>query len=129
MDSCWKHSELKHKQFIVNELLLAEKELTENYYGKFVMRNCNVEYYKKRGCLGEGSYSSKEKVKKMFSDIVDTSVSMTTSQKRKSRSDSSAMLGSSEEVNFPVKKKKLFEDEVIAVSIMPLLMSCIICLV
>lgn len=104
MDSCWKHSEIKDKQLIVNELITGERELAENYYGKFVMRNCNIEYYKKRGCVKEGSYSSKEKVKKMFSDIVDTSVSMTTksSQKRKS----------GDEVRSTVKRKKLFEDEV-----------------
>ena len=116
VDSCWKHSEVKHKQWIADELLTGEKELSENYYGKFVLRNCNIEYYKKKGCFGEGDYSSKEKVKKMFSDIVDTSVTMTTksSKKRKSRNDASVSY-SGEELNTTVKKKKLFEDEVSAV--------------
>lgn len=118
MDSCWKYSEVKHKQWIADELLTGEKELSENYYGKFVLRNCNIEYYKKKGCLSEGNYSSKEKVKKMFSDIVDTSVTKTTksSKKRKARNDLS-MSYSGEEPNTTVKKKKLFEDEVSAISI------------
>ena len=117
MDSCWKHSEVKHKQWIADELLKGEKELSENYYGKFVLRNCNIEYYKKKGCFSEGNYTSKEKVKKMFSDIVDTSVTMTTksSKKRKSRNDPSLSY-SGEELNTTVKKKKLFEDEVSVVS-------------
>ena len=108
MDSCWKYSELKDKHLIVDELLSREKELTDNYYGKFVLRNCNVEYYKKRGSLKEGSYSSKEAVKRMFSDIVDTS-KVKVSTKRKFRDDPSRVI----EAGLVVKKKKLFEgDEV-----------------
>ena len=111
MDSCWKHSELKDKQLMVSELLAGEKELTDNYYGKFVMRNCNIEYYKKRGCLKEaGSYSSIDKVKRMFSDIVDTSKPVKLSQKRKRKSRDEACEGLDHEG--VVKKKKLFEDEV-----------------
>ena len=94
---------------IVDELMTGEKELAGDHYGKFVMRNCNIEYFKKRGCLKEGSYSSKEKVKKMFSDIVDTSLvtTMRPSHKRKG-----GMSDHDEESGFVVKKKKLFEDEV-----------------
>ena len=76
--------------------------MTDNYYGKFVIRNCNIEYYKKKGCLKEGSYSSKEKVRRMFSDIVETSVK--SSRKRKSCGEL--------EDHKVAKKKKLFEDEV-----------------
>ena len=111
VDSCWKHSELKDKQLIVDELLAGEKELADNYYGKFVMRNCNIEYYKKKGCLKEGSYSSKERVKRMFSDIVEKSMTVKSSRKRKSRDETSEELDY-EEVGFVVKKKRLFEDEV-----------------
>ena len=93
----------------MNELLAGEKELTDNYYGKFVMRNCNIEYYKKKGCLREGSYSSKEKVKRMFSDIVETSIKVKSSQKRKS---CRGELEDHKEVGFLGKKRKLFEDEV-----------------
>ena len=103
MDSCWKYSELKDKRLIVDELLSGQKELTDNYYGKFVLRNCNVEYYKKRGRLREGSYSTKETVKRMFSDIIDTSK---VSSKRKSRDDPSGVIEAG-----VVKKKKLFEDD------------------
>ena len=116
MDSCWKHSELKDKQTIINELITGEKELSGNHYGKFVMRNCNIEYYKKRGSLKEGGYTSKEKVKKLFADIVDTSSStkMKSRQKRKLRTDPPEMSDRDGEqtIGCTVKKKKLFEDEV-----------------
>jgi len=46
VDCCWKHTEVKDKQLIANELLKGEKELVDNYYDKFVHRNCNIEYYK-----------------------------------------------------------------------------------
>lgn len=131
MDSCWKYSELKDKQLIINELLIGEKELADNYYGKFVMRNCNIEHYKKKGCLREESCSSKEKMKKMFLEItMDTSLHMKKKLplKKRSRNDPTEMLDHDDKelksIGFAVKKKKLFEDdEVSAIGIM-LYMSC-----
>jgi len=85
------------------------------------MRNCNIEYYKKRGGdVNEESYSSKEKVKKMFSDIVDTSLPKKTksAQKRKLRNHPFDNDEELETQGFVVKKRKLFEDEVSAINSM-----------
>ena len=123
VDCCWKHTELKDKQLIADELLKAEKELADNYYGKFVLRNCNIDYYKKKGDLAEGSFNSKEKVKKMFSDIIDKPSKPQPQSAHKKRKSSSRhdvqMLDHSEELKalgFVAKKKKLFDDNVSFVS-------------
>ena len=119
VDCCWKHTEVKDKQLIANELLKGEKELADNYYGKFVLRNCNIEYYKKKGDLTEASFNSKEKVKKMFSDIIDKSTRpqyQRVHNKRKSstRHDVRTLDHDKElkALGFVAKKKKLFGNDV-----------------
>ena len=119
VDCCWKHTELKDKQLIVNELLKGEKELADNYYGKFVLRNCNIEYYKKKGDVTEGNFNSKEKVKKMFSDIIDRPTKLESQRAHKKRKSSTRHDVQTSEHNkelkalgFVVKKKRLFDDEV-----------------
>jgi len=118
VDCCWKYTELKDKQLIANELLKGEKELADNYYGKFVLRNCNIEYYKKKGDLTEGSFTSKDKVKKMFSDIIDKPTRPQSQRVHKKRKSSTRNDGPTSEhdeelkgLGFVVKKKRLFDDD------------------
>ncbi|OUM65483.1 hypothetical protein PIROE2DRAFT_31868, partial [Piromyces sp. E2] len=47
VDKCWAVSDLKMKESIAEELLESERELNSNFHGKFVLRNCKIENFKR----------------------------------------------------------------------------------
>ena len=48
METCWRQAEVKYKEVITQELALSEQQLTSNFYGKIVLKNCGVEHFKRK---------------------------------------------------------------------------------
>ena len=44
----WRHSEVGCKQGLAQELLEHEEQLKEDFFGKIVLRNCNITHYKSK---------------------------------------------------------------------------------
>lgn len=48
METCWRQAEVKYKEDITQELVLSEQQLTSNFYGRIVLKNCGVEHFKRK---------------------------------------------------------------------------------
>ena len=70
VDKCWSLVDLKIKEMIADELLKREDELKTNHYGRFVIRNCNLDYYKRKKPDWIDQERAFEKKKKMFEDVI-----------------------------------------------------------
>ena len=44
VDVLWRQSEVQRKQELVEQLIAREDELFTNYYGKIILRNCNIKF-------------------------------------------------------------------------------------
>lgn len=69
IDRCWTFADLKMKETIADELLMKEEELKESHYGHFVVRNCNLDHYKRKKEEWKQKEQAVEKKKNMFADI------------------------------------------------------------
>jgi nucleolar protein 9 len=70
IDKCWKASDIQLKEKIAEELVQQERELMDNFYGKFILRNCKIELFKRRKQewmqLEKGIDKKKEMLKELF---------------------------------------------------------------
>lgn len=48
VETCWRQAEVKHKEAITQELALSEQQLTSNFNGRTVSKNCGVEHFKRK---------------------------------------------------------------------------------
>ena len=48
VDNCWKASNLTTKEKIATELSSNKQKLAANYFGKFLLRNCNIDLFNRR---------------------------------------------------------------------------------
>ena len=72
VDSVWRHCEVKRKKAIVQKLITHEEKLTSDFYGRIVLRNCNVAHYKKRQAAWQGDQCAAAYRRDLFQDIVST---------------------------------------------------------
>ena len=70
VDTCWKYSEIVTKREIAEELLAHEEELKSDYYGKFVLRNCNIESFKRKQGKWQEKQKEAERTTALFDDIL-----------------------------------------------------------
>ena len=59
------------KESLVEELLKHEEELTADFYGRIVMRNCNVNHYKRRQVVWEKKMETVTSTRQLFRDILE----------------------------------------------------------
>jgi len=72
VDVCWELSAIELKESIVQELAEKDRELQNNFHGKFVYRNCKVESYKAKKQEWRDKEESVQRKKEMFKDLVET---------------------------------------------------------
>ena len=88
VDACWRHSEVNTKREIAEELLLKEEDLKGDYYGKFVLRNCNIESFKRKQDAWQEKQKAVKKTVALFDDILKEDVGLkkkTSHLKKRSR--------------------------------------------
>ena len=63
-------ADLKMKEDIADELCSRDKELLESFHGKFIYRNCKLEFFKKKREEWRDRESGLEKKKDMFKELI-----------------------------------------------------------
>eukprot|EP00035_Acanthoeca_spectabilis_P025561 m.458946 g.458946 ORF g.458946 m.458946 type:complete len:789 (+) comp21635_c0_seq1:208-2574(+) len=71
VDKCWAQSEIKRKEAIAAELLQEEEMLKENYFGRLVLRNCKIDYFKRKQDDWAENINSNDRKRKMFEEFLD----------------------------------------------------------
>ena len=71
VDCCWAVAPVKTKEWIAAELLAEENTLRTSHFGKFVLRNCKIDYFKRKKDEWVDSLSANDKKRAMFSDFFD----------------------------------------------------------
>ena len=59
------------KREIALELLEKEDKLKEDYYGRFVLRNCHIDTFKRKQGAWQEAQEATSKTKQLFEDILD----------------------------------------------------------
>ena len=72
VDAVWRHCEVKRKNTIAKKLLGLEEKLASDFYGRIVLRNCNVAHYKKKQATWQGDQRAVGHRRDLFRDIVST---------------------------------------------------------
>ena len=67
----WRQSEVQRKQKLAEQLIAHEEELFANYYGKIILRNCNISHYKKKQEAWRDVERATEKRRELFQDILE----------------------------------------------------------
>lgn len=89
VDTLWQVSEVSKKEELAKVLLAHEEELSADFYGSIVLRNCNITHFRKRQEGWLESQRAASKKRELFQDLlgdVDT-VSSEARNKRKRTSD------------------------------------------
>jgi len=70
-DVLWRQTEVQRKQELAKQLMAYEEELSANFYGKMVLRNCNISHYKKKRTAWQDVERATEKRRELFQDILE----------------------------------------------------------
>lgn len=71
VDAVWRHSEVAKKEELAEILLTNEEELTGDFYGQIILRNCNISHYKKKQAAWQEQQRVTEKKRQLFQDIIE----------------------------------------------------------
>lgn len=71
MDTIWRNSEVSVKESLAEELLAHEAELSDDFYGRIVMMNCNIGHYKRKQAMWHKRVETVDKTRELFRDILE----------------------------------------------------------
>eukprot|EP00037_Helgoeca_nana_P024873 m.266927 g.266927 ORF g.266927 m.266927 type:complete len:793 (-) comp26773_c0_seq1:155-2533(-) len=71
VDKCWAAAEIKRKETIATELLKEEDMLKDNYFGRLVLRNCKIDYFKRKQDGWVEDLNANDRKRKMFSEFLE----------------------------------------------------------
>lgn len=69
IDKCWRVSSLELKELIAGELAAQDRALSDNTYGRFALRNCKIDLFKRRRDEWKQIETGVEKKKDFFKDL------------------------------------------------------------
>ncbi|KAF9921745.1 Nucleolar protein 9 [Linnemannia zychae] len=90
VDKCWAVSDIEMKEKIAAELLEHEHELSQNFHGKFILRNCKIDQFKRKREEWVEREKGIERKKDMFKDILGDAVLATAHGKQMAKNDTIA---------------------------------------
>ena len=70
MDAIWRNSEVAVKERLAEELLTHEAELADDFYGRIIMRNCNIAHYRRKQSIWQKE-SAVTKTQELFRGILE----------------------------------------------------------
>lgn len=70
VDKCWAACDMKQKISIAEELVEHEKELAPSFHGRFILRNCRIDQFKRRREDWIAKEEGARKKMKLFSEIL-----------------------------------------------------------
>jgi len=71
VETCWRQAEVKHKEDITQELALSEQQLTSNFYGRIVLKNCGVEHFKRKDNTWHEKEQRAARKRKLLEEILE----------------------------------------------------------
>lgn len=71
VETCWRQAEVKHKEAITQELALSEQQLTSNFYGRIVLKNCGVEHFKRKDKTWHEKEQKAARKRKLIEEILE----------------------------------------------------------
>ncbi|KAG0090636.1 Nucleolar protein 9 [Podila epicladia] len=83
VDKCWAVSDIDMKEKIATELLEHEQALSHSFHGKFILRNCKIDQFKRKKEEWVEREKGIERKKDMFKDILGDAVLATAHGKQK----------------------------------------------
>ncbi|KAF9414504.1 Nucleolar protein 9 [Podila epigama] len=83
VDKCWAVSDIEMKEKIASELLEHEQALSHSFHGKFILRNCKIDQFKRKKEEWVQREKGIERKKDMFKDILGDAVLATAHGKQK----------------------------------------------
>ena len=94
MDAIWRNSEVAVKEMLVEKLLTHEAELADDFYGRIVLRNCNVAHYRRKQAVWQKELVATN-TRELFHDILEDESTAASEgrRKRKSRTVGSGDMG------------------------------------
>ncbi|KAG0294588.1 Nucleolar protein 9 [Dissophora globulifera] len=87
VDKCWAVSDIEMKEKIAQELLEHEHALSQSFHGKFILRNCKIDQFKRKKEEWVEREKGIERKKDMFKDILGDAVLATAQGKQKAAND------------------------------------------
>ncbi|KJE92160.1 hypothetical protein CAOG_03179 [Capsaspora owczarzaki ATCC 30864] len=71
IDKCWIAADIDAKEWIATELVSQENKLRNSFYGPFVLRNCQIERFKRKKESWKDSLEANDRKSRMFADILE----------------------------------------------------------
>ena len=71
MDAVWRSSKVSEKENLAEDLLAHEAQLSEDFYGRIVLRNCNVAHYRRKQAVWQKKVETADKTRELFHDILE----------------------------------------------------------
>lgn len=71
VETCWRQAEVKFKEVITQELALSEQQLTGNFYGRIVLKNCGVEHFKRKDKTWHEKEQKAARKRKLLEEIFE----------------------------------------------------------
>ena len=87
VDKCWAVSDIEMKEKIAAELLEHEQALSQSFHGKFILRNCKIDQFKRKKEEWVEREKGIERKKDMFKDILGDAVLATAHGKQAAMND------------------------------------------
>ncbi len=86
VDALWRNCEIVHKDQLAQSLLSCEEELSNEFYGQIVLRNCNIAHYKRKQDSWREEERVEDKKRALFEDIIgENSVAQTVPRKKRKK--------------------------------------------
>ncbi|KAG0228204.1 Nucleolar protein 9 [Actinomortierella wolfii] len=82
VDKCWAVSDIDMKEKIATELLQHEHTLSQSFYGKFILRNCKIDQFKRKKADWLEREKGIERKRDMFKEILGDAIHATTMGKQ-----------------------------------------------
>lgn len=82
VETCWRLAEVKYKEVITCELADNEHQLKDNFYGKFVLKNCGVEHFKRKDKTWHEREQKVKRKRKLLEEIFEERDELPVSTKR-----------------------------------------------
>jgi len=74
VDKCWTVADLDMKERIAAELLDHEHSLSQSLYGRFILRNCKIDNFKRKREEWMERERGAQRKKEMFKDVLEDSI-------------------------------------------------------
>ncbi len=102
VDVLWTQAELEKKEELAQTLLAHEEQLTADFYGSIVLRNCDIAHYRKQQAGWAHQQKAAGKKRQLFQDILSEGQSLPAAPRKRTVS----MKSDDESIATEAKKKR-----------------------